>query len=486
MTTARVLPVVLCGGAGSRLWPLSRETFPKPFVALPDGTTLLGRTLQRIAAIPNVLPTMVVTHKDHAHLIIANARATGVAAPAAIVEPIARNTAAAVASAALHAQATYGDDITLLVLPADHLVSPVEQFIKVVTDAVAIAADSRLVTFGIKPTAPETGYGYIEGGASISSGAAHGFAVARFVEKPPLATAEQYVASGKFFWNSGMFVLPVKKLIEEFKLHAPDTLAAARAALDASRKVGTVATVGTVGTATHLDLTAYEKAPNISFDYAVMERTHDAAMVPANFSWTDIGSWSAFAATVTPDKDGNASAGNVTQTDSERTFVLGGKRKVVTLGVSDLTIVDTDDALLVARTDRAQDVKQIFEALRSAGDELATLPAIVRRPWGTYRVLDHGPGFQVKRITVDPGASISLQLHQHRAEHWTIVNGTAEVEIDDTKRRCVKDDTVFIPMRAKHRIRNLGEDDVVFIEVQSGAILVESDIQRFEDQYGRA
>jgi mannose-1-phosphate guanylyltransferase / mannose-6-phosphate isomerase len=486
MTARRILPIILCGGAGSRLWPLSRETFPKPFVKLPDGSTLIAHTLERIAAVAsttatsdvNVLPTIVVTHKDHAHLVTAAARDAGFAPPGAVIEPIARNTAAAVASAALRAQALYGDSVTLLILTADHLISPLSVFAKVVSDAMAIAGDDRLVTFGIKPTSPETGYGYIEAGAPIQSGGATGFAVSRFVEKPPLETAKHYVASGRFFWNSGMFVLPVGQLIAEFENHATEVLSAARNALKAAR---------VIGDSVHLDLDSYKTAPSISFDYAIMERTQLAAMVPADFSWTDIGSWPAFAAMVDAEADGkgNGSVGSVKHIDSERTFVLGGRRMIATLGVSDLAIIDTDDALLVARMDRSQDVKKIFDELRANGDELATHPLVIRRPWGTYRIIDEGPGFKTKRITVDPGASISLQMHQHRSEHWTIVSGTAEVEINDTKQRCVHGDHVYVPLRAKHRIRNLGSDDVVFIEVQTGAILEESDIQRFEDQYGR-
>jgi mannose-1-phosphate guanylyltransferase / mannose-6-phosphate isomerase len=483
-TPKRILPVILCGGAGSRLWPLSRETFPKPFVTLPDGSTLLAHTLTRIAEVSagtpantQILPTLVVTHRDHAHLVTAAAQNAGFAAPGAVIEPMARNTAAAVASAALHAKALHGDGVTLLILTADHLISPLAVFTDVVNCAVAVADDDRLVTFGIKPTAPETGFGYIEGGSAISKGAASGFTVARFVEKPPLEKAKEYLASGRFYWNLGMFVLPVEKLLSEYAAHANDILIAAGNALKAGRSSGQTV---------HLDATAYQSAPSISFDYAIMERTHSAAMVPADFSWTDIGAWPAFAGMITPDTRGNTSVGEAHHIDSERTFVLAGKRRVTTLGVSDLAIIDTEDALLVTKMDRAQDVKQIYDALKREGSELATHPLVIHRPWGTYRIIDEGTGYKTKRISVNPGASISLQLHQHRSEHWTIVAGTAEVEIGETKQRCVHGDHVYVPVRTKHRIRNLGNDVVVFIEVQTGDILEESDIQRFEDQYGRA
>jgi mannose-1-phosphate guanylyltransferase / mannose-6-phosphate isomerase len=472
-----LVPVILCGGAGSRLWPLSRDTFPKPFVDLPDGSTLIGHTFARIGALGDVLPTLVVTQKDHAHLVNAAAAKLGVRQPGALIEPSARNTAAAVAVAALRAHSLYGNDVSLLILTADHLIEPVARFAEIAANAAQIAASGRLVTFGIQPTSPETGYGYLEAGEPIQLDVANGRTVKRFVEKPPLDTAKQYLASGNYFWNSGMFVLPVGTLLDDFAKHAPDTLEAAKRAFNAAR---------VLGDAVHLDAEAYAQAPSISFDYAIMERSDRVAMVAADFSWTDIGAWSAFSAMLPADSNGNSSVGTVTQHESERTFVLGGKRLITTLGVSDLTIVDTDDALLVARSDRAQDVKKIYESLRKSGSELATHPLVIRRPWGTYQIIDEGPGFKSKRITVNPGASISLQRHEHRAEHWTIVAGTAEVQIDDTHTPCKHGDHVYVPLGAKHRIRNLGNDDVVFIEVQTGAILEESDIQRFEDQYGRA
>lgn len=475
--TQRIVPVILCGGAGSRLWPLSRDTFPKPFVTLPDGTTLIGHAFARIAALGAVLPTLVVTQKDHAHLVTRAASEAGVAAPGAIIEPMARNTAAAVASAALRAKQLHGDDVALLVLTADHLIAPLSRFAEIAHAATTLAGTSRLVTFGIQPTAPETGYGYLESGEAIEVAGATGRSVRRFVEKPALAVAQQYLASGHYYWNSGMFLLPVGALLAEFDRHAPEVLAAASNALQGARLFNDAA---------HLESSAYMAAPSISFDYAVMEKSDCVAMVAADFSWTDIGAWQAFADMVPKDAYGNVTVGDVSQVDSARTFVLAGKRMIATLGVSDLTIVDTDDALLVARTDRAQDVKKIYESLRKAGSELATHPLVVRRPWGTYQIIDEGVGFKSKRITVNPGASISLQRHEHRAEHWTIVAGTSEVQIDDTMTRCVNGDHIHVPLGAKHRIRNIGTDDVIFIEVQTGATLLESDIQRFEDQYGRA
>jgi mannose-1-phosphate guanylyltransferase / mannose-6-phosphate isomerase len=476
----KLLPVILCGGAGTRLWPLSREMSPKPFVHLPDGSTLFARTLARCESLNNALPPIVVTHKDHAHLARHAAKEAGFAAPPMIIEPVARNTAAAIAVAAIYAKhhcADGGENVALLVLASDHLISPDSAFADAAEAARLAAMDGKLVTFGIKPTAPETGYGYIETGDRLASGA---LAVKRFVEKPNLETAQAYVASGRFYWNSGMFVLPITKLLSEMRLHCPDTLDGALSAY--SREV-----IGSLDV--FIDASKYTQCPNISFDYATMEKSADVALIPASFSWSDIGAWSAFAEMLPADAAGvrsHASAqGRVIAHDSKRTYVHASKRLIATLGVSDLTIIDTDDALLIASNERAQDVKQIVEILRAEKSELATLPAVVRRPWGTYEVLNDEPGVKVKRIVVHAGASISLQLHRHRAEHWTIVAGTGEIEIDDKKIPCKRDTTVFVPTGAKHRIRNTGSEDIVFIEVQTGDQLIESDIERFEDQYGR-
>jgi mannose-1-phosphate guanylyltransferase / mannose-6-phosphate isomerase len=478
----KLLPVILCGGAGTRLWPLSREMSPKPFVHLPDGSTLFAKTLARCKALQDALPPIVVTHKDHAHLARHAAKEAGFTVPQMLIEPIARNTAAAVGIAAVHAKETYGEDVALFILTSDHLIEPMSDFVAASEVARATAATGKLVTFGVKPTRPETGYGYVEAGASLPTGA---LVVKRFVEKPKLELAKEYVASGQFYWNSGMFVLPVGSLIAEMQKHCPDILNACLHAYSPN-------IVGRNDV--FIDVSKYEKSPSISFDYAVMEKSADVALVPASFSWSDIGAWSAFADMVSDDasgvrvhaEQGPRGAGRVLAHESVRTYVHASGRLIATLGVSDLTIIDTDDALLVAANDRAQDVKHIVDALKKDGDELAKLPSIVRRPWGTYQVLNDEPGVKVKRIVVHPGASISLQLHRHRAEHWTIVAGTGEIEIDDKKIAAKRDTTVFIPIGAKHRVRNTGEDDIVFIEVQTGDQLIESDIERFEDQYGRA
>jgi mannose-1-phosphate guanylyltransferase / mannose-6-phosphate isomerase len=480
----KLLPVILCGGAGTRLWPLSRELSPKPFVHLPDGTTLFAKTLARCAAVQNALPPIVVTHKDHAHLARHAAKEAGFATPQMLIEPIARNTAAAVAIAAVHAKEIAndsGEDVALFILTSDHLIEPIVEFAKAAETARLTAMTGKLVTFGIKPTAPETGYGYVEAGEALPTGA---FNVKRFVEKPKLEVAKEYVASGRFYWNSGMFVLPVAQLIAEMQTHCPEVFKASLEAY-APNEIG--------DSDIFISLSKYEKSPSISIDYAVMEKSAAVALVPAHFSWSDIGSWNAFADMLPADASGvrtfargrEGSSARVIAHESARTYVHASGRLIATLGVSDLTIIDTDDALLVAANDRAQDVKHIVDALKREGSDLAKLPAVVRRPWGTYEVLNDEPGVKVKRIVVHPGASISLQLHRHRAEHWTIVAGSGEIEIDDKKIACKRDTTVFVPIGAKHRIRNTGNDDIVFIEVQTGDKLIEEDIQRFDDQYGR-
>lgn len=476
----KLLPVILCGGAGTRLWPLSRELSPKPFVHLPDGSTLFAKTLARCAALPEALAPVVVTHKDHAHLARHAAKEAGFDVPQMLIEPIARNTAAAVAFAAVHAErsAAVGEPVALFILTSDHLIEPISAFVDAAEIARKTAMLGKLVTFGIKPTHPEVGYGYVETGTELSTGALE---VKRFVEKPKLDVAKQYVESGRFYWNSGMFVLPLVLLVAELKKHCPDIYDACLRAYSPNE----------IGRA---DITAnfseYEKSPSISFDYAAMEKSANVALVPASFSWSDIGSWNAFADMLPADANGMRShlgvSGRLVAHDSERSYVHSGRRLIATLGVRDLTIVDTDDAILVAANDRAQDVKHIVEALKKDGSDLAKLPAVVRRPWGTYEVLNDEPGVKVKRIVVHPGASISLQLHRHRAEHWTVVAGSGEIEIDDAKIACKRDTTVFIPVGAKHRVKNTGTEDIVFIEVQTGDKLIEEDIQRFEDQYGRA
>ncbi len=474
----KLLPIILCGGAGTRLWPLSREFSPKPFVHLPDGTTLFARTLARCAELKNALAPIVVTHKDHAHLAAHAAMEAGYAVPTMLVEPVARNTAAAVAVALRYAEATHGDDVALLILASDHLIEPTSAFVDAAEIARNAATSQRLVTFGIKPTSPETGYGYVETTEAADSIVR---SVTKFVEKPPLETAQAYVASGRFYWNSGMFVLPVAALRSAMESSCPDTLAAATNAFIARR---------TADNKMLIDVVAYQAAPNISFDYAVMEKAKHVALVPVSFSWSDIGAWGAFANMLPADAQGvrvHASAGGeVISHDSVRTYIHAGKRLIATLGVSDLTVIDTDDALLIAANDRAQDVKHVVERLRRDGSELASLPAVVRRPWGTYQILNEEPGVKVKRIVVNPGASISLQLHHHRTEHWTIVSGRGEIQINEQLIACERNTTVIVPVGAKHRIRNTGTENVVFIEVQTGDKLVEEDIVRFDDQYGRA
>ena len=464
-----IVPVILSGGSGTRLWPLSREAYPKQFLPLVGDDTMLQATWKRVASIAGAAP-IVVANQEHRFMAAEQLRESKVIPQALILEPIGRNTAPAIAIAALQALAS-GDDALLLVLPSDHVVRNEPAFHAAVKQAAQAADAGKLVTFGIVPTAPETGYGYIK--AATGEGVR---AVDRFVEKPDLATAEQYVASGEYFWNSGMFLFKASRYLKELELLQPAILAACRDALDkAARDTDFI----------RLDADAFAASPNDSIDYAVMEKTVDAAVVPLDAEWNDVGSWSALWEVSDKDADGNACHGDVIALDCRNSYAYGS-RLIAMVGLEDIVVVETDDAVFVGHKDRVQDVKEIVAQIKREGRSEAAAHRKVYRPWGAYDSIDNGERFQVKRITVKPGATLSLQMHHHRAEHWIVVSGTAEVTRGDDVILLSENQSTYIPLGVTHRLKNPGKLPLELIEVQSGSYLGEDDIVRFEDQYGRA
>jgi len=466
-------PVILCGGAGSRLWPVSRETHPKPFIRLADGQSLLQKAFLRATQLPEVSEVLTVTNRELFFKTADEFREVGAANRSVtfILEPCARNTAAAVAAAALHVAETNPQDI-LLILPADHLIADQAAFAAAVAQATELAREGLLVTFGIRPTAPETGYGYIE---------AERHRVKRFVEKPDRETAQQYLQSGRFYWNSGMFCFSAQTMLDEMQAHCPAILDQVRTALSHGRVVK-----GDHILQCELDRDAFTRVPEDSIDYAVMEKTARAAVVPCDIGWSDIGSWAALGELAEADAQGNRIEGEALLKDVENCFIRSEDRLVGAVGVKDLIIVDTPDALLVAHKDRAQDVKQIYGELKSLNHEAHRFHRTVHRPWGSYTVLEEGNRYKIKRIVVKPGASLSLQMHHHRSEHWIVVSGMAKVVNGEREILVAANESTYIPAGHQHRVSNPGKVDLVMIEVQSGEYLGEDDIVRFEDAYGRA
>ena len=462
--------VLLSGGSGTRLWPLSREAYPKQFLPLLGEQSLLQATWQRVRDLPGAAAPLVVANEEHRFMVAEQLRQVGAKPEALILEPVGRNTAPAIAAAALSAMKN-GADPVLLVLPSDHVIADEAAFRASVLAAMPVAEAGGLVTFGIVPSAPETGYGYIK--AARGDGAR---AVERFVEKPDLATAAAYLASGDYFWNSGMFLFRASRYLEELARFNPDMLERCREALAGA-------------TIDHdflrLDRAAFEACPSDSIDYAVMEKTDRAFVLPIDVGWNDVGSWSALWQIAEQDADGNAHRGDVLAIDTRNTLAWSERRLVALIGLDDMIVVDTDDALLVAHRERVQDVKQVVAQLKGDERPHARLHRKVYRPWGSYDGIESGPGFQVKRITVKPGASLSLQLHHHRAEHWIVVSGSARVTCDEKVFDLGANQSTFIPLGSKHRLENIGSEPLELIEVQSGDYLGEDDIVRFEDQYGR-
>lgn len=473
-----LLPIILSGGAGTRLWPVSREACPKPFITLADGESLVQKTMHRALSLPDVRHLLTVTQRDYFF------QTRDVYAQCAspdgrewqahwLLEPMGRNTAPALAAAALYTVEHYGPDTVMLVLPADHLISTTTAFHKAVTTAVHLAHDGHLVTFGVRPTRPETGFGYIETGELLPNG---GLRVARFVEKPDAATAQVFQKSGKHLWNSGMFCMRADSLLEAFSRHAPTLLEQTKRCWATSRPTDSPIV---------LNEATFSALPDISFDYAVMEHTDKAVVVEATFDWHDIGSWEAMAGLIQPDAHGNRIEGNSFVVDSRNCYLRSEDRLIAAVGVSDLLVIDTPDALLVAHRNNAQDVRQVVVELKQKNHPLYRLHRTVHRPWGSYTVLEEGERFKIKRLVVKPGRSLSSQLHHHRNEHWVVVSGTARIQHNDTTWLLLTNQSTYIEAGTRHRLENPGVTDLVMIEVQSGEYLEEEDIVRFDDVYGR-
>ena len=466
---AQLQPVLLSGGSGTRLWPLSREAYPKQFLPLAGDDTMVQATWRRVEALADLAP-IVVANEEHRFLVAEQLRQVGAPVPAILLEPVGRNTAPAIAAAALQAMAG-GADPLLLVLPSDHVVRDVAGFQRAVREASSAAEAGALVTFGIVPDAPETGFGYIQ--AEAGDGLRQ---VLRFVEKPDAATARSYLDAGGYYWNSGMFLFRASRYLEELARFRPDIVDAVRAAHAAARHDGDFV---------RLDKDAFSACPSDSIDYAVMEKTADAMVLPVDIGWNDVGSWSALWDVAERDADGNAHHGDVIAVDSRNSYAYA-QRLVALVGVDDIVVVETDDAVLVARKDKVQEVKQVVARLKQEQRSQAVLHREVHRPWGSYDSVDNGGRHQVKRIKVKPGAALSLQMHHHRAEHWIVVSGTAKVTRGDETLLLSENESTYIPLGVKHRLENPGKVPLELIEVQSGSYLGEDDIVRFEDTYGRA
>ena len=466
-----MIPIILSGGSGTRLWPLSRKMYPKQFLSLLHDETMLQKTLLRLRGVEHS-PPIVVCNNEHRFIVAEQARQIGLEDLSIILEPLGRNTAPAIAVAAIHALMKQQDPV-LLVLSADHEITDENAFRDAVRQASVLAERGRLVTFGIVPTQAATGYGYIRRGEAEDSG----YAVDEFVEKPDTATAESYLADGKYFWNSGMFMFKAKTYLDELQKFNPEMVKHCYEAADQmTHDIGFL----------RLNSDAFAACEANSIDYAVMEKTELACVVPMDAGWSDIGSWSSLWEQGNKDDHGNSTHGDVMTTDTEDSFVHSESRLVAAVGVKDLVIVETQDAVLVADKSKAQEVKQIVERLQQEQREEENFHRIVYRPWGSFDSVDEGDGYKVKRISVKPGARLSKQMHHRRAEHWVVVRGTARVFRDDEIFDLQENESVFIPLGATHYLENPGSEPLDIIEVQSGSYLGEDDIVRFEDIYGRS
>ena len=470
-----IIPVILSGGSGTRLWPLSRAMRPKQLLSLVSDATMIQETVSRLKGIKDLAEPVVVCNEEHRFMIAEQMREIDVNPSAIILEPFGRNTAPAVAISAIKAMQIADEDVVILVLPADHVIRDAQAFHKAVESGYQAAIDNKLVTFGIIPDAPETGYGYIKAGQHLANNK-NICQVKRFVEKPDKKTAESYIEQGSYYWNSGMFMFKASEYLNELGVFNPEMLKDSKEALEKGESDLDFI---------RLNKDIFEKCPSDSIDYAVMEKTGHAVVVPVDIGWNDIGSWTALWEVGKSDERGNVLHGDTCVIDSDNSYIHSENRLVSVVGVKDHVIVETADAVLVAHKDAAQDVKAIVDELKATKREEALIPHKVYRPWGTYECIDCEERFQAKRIMVKPGARLSLQLHHHRAEHWIIVKGTAKVTCGDKEFIMSENESTYIPLGEKHRLENTGKIPLELIEVQTGSYLGEDDIVRFDDVYGR-
>ncbi|MBQ7457400.1 MAG: mannose-1-phosphate guanylyltransferase/mannose-6-phosphate isomerase [Desulfovibrio sp.] len=471
MQSHPITPVILCGGSGTRLWPLSRRNAPKQFVDLGHGKTLFGDTVERTQALSKTNPLVVVTNESY-RFAVAGILAAKECEATIILEPSPNNTAPAIALAMLSQGGLANDDL-LLILPADHAIGDTQIFVDAVEKASLLAKEGMIVTFGVVPTQPETGYGYIESGTPLSNQA---YTLTRFIEKPKKEDAIRYVKSGTFFWNSGIFLLSRKTLNEELTLFAPTI----HKLVTASWEQRTID-----GFFVRPNRQIFSQVPSISFDYAIMEKTTKACVLPLSTAWSDLGSWEAFYQNGTKDENGNVCEGDILTDNAHNNYGRSQKRLLALVGVDNLAVIETADAILVAARNQVQSVKQIVARLSAQKRPECEEHLHVNRPWGSYEILGQGKRFQVKRIVVNPGAEISLQMHHHRAEHWVVVSGTAEVTKGESTILLTENESTYIPIGQKHRLKNPGLIPLILIEIQSGSYLGEDDIIRFSDNYGR-